>query len=491
VRGADYFKIHVVDTDSGRGVPLVELRTVNDVKYYTDSNGLVAFHEPGLVGQDVFFHVQSHGYEHAKDGFGYRGTRLRVESGGEATVRIKRINIAERLYRITGAGVYRDTVLLDEESPIRQPVLNAQVFGSDSVVNTIYNGKIYWFWGDTNRPSYPLGNFHVPGAVSLLPDQGGLNPDVGIDLAYFLDEKGFAKPTCQMPGKGPTWIDGLVAIKEEAGRERLFAKYVKVEPPLTIYERGLVEFNDDKQQFEQHTVFDMHAPVHPGGHPFHHTDAGASYVYFGGQYPLVRVAAESESIAKLAKYESYTYFKAGSTADNFQLDRDADGNLRLTWRRNTLAPSAPREAKLIQEGLLSSDEAYFQLLDVDSKKRVRVHSSSVAWNEFRRRWVMIALESFGTSALGEVWFSEANDPTGPWNWARKVVTHDKYSFYNPKQHSMFAKDGGRVIYFEGTYTSMFSGNPETTPRYNYNQIMYRLDLSDKRLAAELFQPEAR
>ena len=47
---------------------------------------------------------------------------------------------------------------------------------------------------------------------------------------------------------------------------------------------------------------------------------------------------------------------------------------------------------------------------------------------------------------------------------------------------MFDKDGGRVIYFEGTYTHTFSGNPEPTPRYDYNQIMYRLDLADPRLA---------
>ncbi len=62
--------------------------------------------------------------------------------------------------------------------------------------------------------------------------------------------------------------------------------------------------------------------------------------------------------------------------------------------------------------------------------------------------------------------------------ARKIVTHDKYSFYNPKQHPMFDKDGGRFIFFEGTYTTTFSGNPIPTPRYDYNQVMYQLDLSD-------------
>jgi hypothetical protein len=40
-----------------------------------------------------------------------------------------------------------------------------------------------------------------------------------------------------------------------------------------------------------------------------------------------------------------------------------------------------------------------------------------------------------------------------------------------------------VIFFEGTYTFTFSGSIENaTPRYDYNQIMYRLDLHDPRLA---------
>jgi hypothetical protein len=47
---------------------------------------------------------------------------------------------------------------------------------------------------------------------------------------------------------------------------------------------------------------------------------------------------------------------------------------------------------------------------------------------------------------------------------------------------MLDKENGRIIYFEGTYTTTFSGNPNPTPRYDYNQVMYRLDLSDRRLA---------
>jgi hypothetical protein len=61
------------------------------------------------------------------------------------------------------------------------------------------------------------------------------------------------------------------------------------------------------------------------------------------------------------------------------------------------------------------------------------------------------------------------------------VSHENYNFYNPTQHPFFDQDGGRLIYFEGTYTASFSGAKEKTPRYDYNQIMYRLALDDARL----------
>src|SRR5260221_9599398 len=83
---SDYFAISVVDDQTGRGVPLVQLKTTNDVCYYTDSNGLIAFYEPGLMGQSVYFSLQSDGYEFPKDGFGFRGKALHVNAGGSATL---------------------------------------------------------------------------------------------------------------------------------------------------------------------------------------------------------------------------------------------------------------------------------------------------------------------------------------------------------------------------------------------------------------------
>src|SRR6266702_829754 len=65
-----YAEIRVVDAETGHGVPLVELVTVNHVRFVTDNAGRVAFHEPGLMGREVFFTIRSHGYEMKRDGFG-------------------------------------------------------------------------------------------------------------------------------------------------------------------------------------------------------------------------------------------------------------------------------------------------------------------------------------------------------------------------------------------------------------------------------------
>src|ERR1700733_14173671 len=83
------FRIHVVEEGTGRGVPLVELKTVNQIRYVTDSNGIVAFDEPGLFNRKVFFSITSHGYEVEKDGLGYRGKALDVSHGGSADIGIR------------------------------------------------------------------------------------------------------------------------------------------------------------------------------------------------------------------------------------------------------------------------------------------------------------------------------------------------------------------------------------------------------------------
>jgi hypothetical protein len=481
------FAIHVVDAATGRGVPLVELKTTNDVRHYTDSNGLVAFDEPGLMNTRVFFAVSSPGYEVDADGFGMRGVRLDVTPGGSARVPIKRINIAERLYRVTGQGIYADTLLLGRDAPTRNPALNARVMGQDSVYGVPYRDRIYWFWGDTNRPDYPLGNFAMSGATSHLPKDGGLDPAVGVDLEYFTDATGFVRGMAPLPRPGLVWVDGVAVVHDTARRrDRMIGSYERLRKLGDVLERGIVVYDDSSDTFKDVRRIPLDGKrLYPRGHAMHAKDsAGVEYVYFAHPYPIVRVRNHWEHVIEPTAYEAFTCLKPGAKfdKDNPALDRDASGKLVYAWKRDTDPVGPAEQDQLIKAGKIKPEEAWLQLRDVESKEPVFAQNGTVAWNAYRKRYVMIFTQYLAKeSLLGEIWYAEADAPEGPWRFARKVATHPNYSFYNPCHHPFFDQDGGRVIYFEGTYTAEFSGAPVPTPRYNYNQIMYRLDLSDARL----------
>jgi hypothetical protein len=299
-----------------------------------------------------------------------------------------------------------------------------------------------------------------------------------------VDDDGFASETCRMEGQGPTWIDGLLTVGEGED-ERMFAHYVKIKPPLSVYRSGIVEFNDQTKRFEHRVELDLDSPLHPSGHAFRHNDRGTDYIYFANPYPVVRVPADADAIMDATRYEAWSYFPEGVLNNPDQIDRDADGKVVLGWKRNTHPVDLQLEKKLLRQGSLQDSERYFQMTDAESQRTVIAHRGSVAFNKYRNRWIMIFTEHFGeASVLGEVWYAEADAPTGPWKAAVHIVTHDQYSFYNPKHHPLFDQDDGRRIFFEGTYTHTFSGNKDQTPRYDYNQIMYSLDLTDPRLRLE-------
>ncbi len=481
----EYFAIEVVDAQTGRGVPLVELRSTNEVRYYTDSAGLVAFNEPGLMGRDVFFHISSHGYEYPADGFGYHGKAVHTMPGGAVQIKINRINIAERLYRVTGQGIYADAVRLGRDTPICEPVFNGRIIGQDSVINAIYQGQLYWFWGDTGRESYPLGHFRAAGATSHLPADGGLDPSVGVDLTYFVDDKGFSRPVAPFPEvkTGLYWLDGLIVLPDGSGTRRMIAHASHMQSLAKRLDHGLVVFNDETQTFEMLKPLADAQELHPAGHPFEVSVDDRRYVYFPTPYPLRRVPGSWNAVLDPAQYESFTCLMPGTQygAESAQVQRDEEGRAVWAWKAGTSWIDHTRQKELIDAGKLKADEAWIDTRDAESGEPVILHGGSVAWNAYRQKWVMIAVQMMGTSLLGEVWYSEADEPHGPWRWARKIVTHNDYTFYNPKHHPYFDQDGGRVIYFEGTYADTFSGAKFPTPRYNYNQVMYRLDLADTRL----------
>ncbi len=272
----DYFAIQVLDSQSGRGVPLVKLRA-NNQDYYTDSNGLVAFNTPGMVNQSVTFLLTSYGY--------VTGIwPLQTTLGTTSQVTLNRLQPAERLYRVTGKGIYQDTVLLGQNAPIDHPLLNANVKGQDSVQTTIHNGQVYWFWGDTLY-DVGFGNFRAAGATSQLPGQGGLSPSQGINLNYFVDGNGSAKQMMPLQQAGPVWLDGLFTVDDNAGQERMLAHYSRRDPNNALgaqVEHGLSLYNDMTNVLERHETHGLDNPITaPGlGHAFKQTVDGQDYIYF-------------------------------------------------------------------------------------------------------------------------------------------------------------------------------------------------------------------
>src|ERR1043165_4058712 len=108
-------RIEVVEEGSGWPVPLVELRTTNQVRFVTDNAGVIAFDLPELMGRETWFDVIGHGYEAPKDGFGLRGVRLKPEPGKTLKVEVNRSIVAKRTGRLPGNGLFAESQKLGRE----------------------------------------------------------------------------------------------------------------------------------------------------------------------------------------------------------------------------------------------------------------------------------------------------------------------------------------------------------------------------------------
>ena len=65
--------------------------------------------------------------------------------------------------------------------------------------------------------------------------------------------------------------------------------------------------------------------------------------------------------------------------------------------------------------------------------------------------------------------------------AVKVLGHDNYTFYNPRIHAEWLRADSPTLLFEGTFTKEFADRPVPVARFDYNQVLYRLDLDDPAL----------
>jgi len=427
-------RIVVVEKGSRWPVPLVELRTTHNASFVTDNAGIIAFDLPELMHRETWFDVNGHGYEVPRDGFGQRGVRLKPEPGKTLSVEVNRTIIAKRLGRLTGAVLFGESQKLGGELARESGIL-----GCDSVQNALHRGKLFWAWGDTILANYPMGIFDMTSATTEVQPLKSFQPPVRLQFNYFTDNQGIPRGVAKMPGSGPTWVSGYVSLPDKHGTRRLVGTYSKIKPRMEVYACGLCVWNDTTSKFDQLRVLWTKSdttpkqPPMPDGHPVLWKDAtGKEWVLFGNPLPKLRCPA------------------------NFEAWQDSS-----TW-----------ELLQVQESLPSANDS----------KPVKPHSGAIAWNGYRKRWVTVLMEAFGKpSVFGELWYAEADAPTGPWGPAVKILTHENYTFYNPQLHPEFAPADSPILLFEGTYTQQFADHANPTPRYDYNQVLYRLDLDDPAL----------
>ena len=493
--------ITVVDAADGRGVPLVSLTTVNQLVFTTDSNGVAFIDALELVDVTAFISISADGYEYPADGFGNRGKDVTLTLGAHASASfaVNRTQHSQRLYRLTGAGLYSDSLRVGLALPPhvsrQQALLNAGVLGQDSVLSTVYKGRVRYFWGDTNRAAYPLGNFFSTGATSCVPGTptGGCSGPWPLALEYITaknDSRGDGFDVAPMakfpPTAFPTWLSGLF-VRGGGTNATMHAVFIKPDHSMKTTRWGIATWNDTGSVFEEAAQWRLGA--------FDSSLDGSQGVrgpmgdfnYLFNPPAVVRISADIRTdVTDL--YKSYAGFTPLAPGSNMSaalpaVERGAGGELVWGWKAGTPPILEADEDKLINLGLIKESEARCRIFDADGKRLYLTRGMAV-WNPWRRRFIQISTANGAKaagigSADGEQYFAEAHQITGPWENATLVATHgsSKYSCYNPVLLPYMDEEEGRVVYHSCTFTHSFSGAKAVVPKYDYNNLVFRLDLS--------------
>eukprot|EP00659_Diplonema_papillatum_P005624 gene5624-8576_t len=304
-----YFRIKCVDSETRAGVPLVLLRTANYIDLYSDSAGNIAFYEPGLMGQVVWFAVMADGYNvsNAPDAplLPYpspydSGVKLNTTQGATVVVELQRTQVAQRVFRLTGGGLYRDSVLTGHLEDIPDSVKPRALvdprsgsLGQDSLQVVSYQNTVWWFFGDTacghsaRQTNCDNTGMYSVGARSCLPSGGGtcdLSQPPGLT---FFGEGGSPKPMAPIePLAENTWVSQFITVKD-GDDELLFGKYFK----NPSGRNGVMQWDAAKNQFNEVSEWPTGSMTIDGGHPirlFSPADAadGENYAFlssgFGG-----------------------------------------------------------------------------------------------------------------------------------------------------------------------------------------------------------------
>lgn len=486
---SQYYGIHVVDQSDGQGVPQVDLVMTDGTRYTTDDNGYIAFDRSGYMNTPDVFTVESYGYQLAS------GTTVTLTPTLDTigTIELDRTNIAERLYRETGDNLYAATVELGFPSPISHPLSDASVLGQDSEINVVYKNQLYWFWGDTGFDTNDSGvqdgaSYRTTGAVSALPSQGGLNPNVGINLNYFTGSNGLPTPmfpASQFPGVDPYWIGAPMVVEGPSGNEEMIAFWSEHSDLATIAQ-GFAIWDDANNDFDDLASIPLSSPIMPGGEATAAVFGGQNYFVFDNGIADMRVKADYADVTNINDYQTYTPLKAGTifTSTNAfggtnitasELNTNGSGTPIWAWQANTTPLSGAEVDGLLGANLITKAEDPYQFYDINNPtQQVAFDSGSIEWNDYVKQWVQVSEQVFGTSIDGEIWLAESPTITGPWTYAEKIQTdtlpNNTYTFYNIVQHADFSENSSPYLYYEGTYTNFLVNGGLTGEYFNNNNL---------------------
>lgn len=448
------FALEVVDSVSGRGVPLARVRS-GERTWITDSAGRIAVLDPALYEVDATFEVEAWR--------GYRGLGAvvaNVTEGGTQVLEAERLFPAERLHRVTGPDPYRDSELLGRATPT--PSLQGRVAGQDSNLTVDIDGRTLWMWGDTSALDYPLGHFATAAAWVDVPAA----PGEPAPLDYLVDDDGFSRGVAALSDDGPVWLT-LPAVVDDGGTDAVVAVFGVFSGGLVATDRGLARWDPAAEAFEAVARLPL-APTL--GHQVPVVEGGWVYAHEGVRFPATLGGASDPT-----QWQAFTPLVDGSIL------RHPDGSPDWAWRSGQPLADADR---------LDVDDRWVHIVDPLDGTAVEPHEGTVVHSPWRHRYLWLFTRNAGLFALGELWLAEADTPIGPWRFARKLADHDGYTTYNPMVNPVRMADD-RTLAFQTTYTTFFATESEPTPRYDYNQLAYQVDLEhpDAAVPVPVYAPD--
>ena len=460
----------------------------------------------GRQGLRVYFGISSDGYEVHANGFGMRGTQVTLTAGGNATVAMTRTQLAERLYRLTGFGVYFDSALLGLPAPSAHPLLNAGVLGQDSILLVQFAKQLHWFWGDTKRMAFPLGNFETTGATSCDPafpsdDSGGAcaGAQKRVDLTYFSQPEPstgdvFVRGMAPFePHNLPTWI-GSVAVVPDSGPTAvdgvaMTCLWTKPDHSMSTTRQGAALWDPRAANFSEagadwpldggaakvtagccgQAVTNSAQTKARGGAPTTVVSMdGADYVVFGGQtrgvWPLsvTRVAANLAGLADHTQYENWTpvlpLLNSSAPPADWKVERDEQGTVVWAWRRGAPPLTQAAEQALVASGELKPAEQRTVVHDQDGAPLV-LSGGSVHWNAHRGKYIAIVGARPGHAPPWRDARADANiEGAGPWAQASREFPVGAHAAAGTKPHATKPSFDGEIYYAEGDSLTAGWGN---------------------------------